>query len=79
MSRTSWWHQDLREQEEAAAAAVGAGGGGGLDQPPLAKRKHKPHKVHEYKNVARTCVVSAKWIYKLYLLIEYNFSGDWAY
>ena len=50
-SRTSWWQQDKREQEEAAAS--------GLDQPPLAKRKHKPHKVHECKNVARSCVVSA--------------------
>ena len=40
-SRTSRWCQDKREWEEAPAS--------GLDQPPLAKRKHKPHKVHECK------------------------------
>ena len=44
-SRTSQWHQNKRKREEAAAA--------GLDQPPLAKRKHKPHKVHECKKCSQ--------------------------
>ena len=44
-SRSSRWRQDKREREEAAAA--------GLDQPPLAKRKHKPHKVHECKKCSQ--------------------------
>ena len=45
LSRTSRWRQDKREQEEAAAAAAATAG---LDQPPLAKRKHKHTK---YMNV----------------------------
>ena len=44
-SRSSRWRQDKRAREEAAAAAAG------LDQPPLAKRKLKPHKVHECKKM----------------------------